>query len=288
VRPTQADQDLASQAALFAGACRRGAGDPASADAAYAAARTLGEQLHNEVRMRKAELGRAKVSQMRGNLPAAESALHKLIAETAAPGLAEVRAEAYHELGVTLFWREEHDGAIAAYHEAWLITPAPEEQLRIVADIGSALGELGYVEPARVADLLVLERSADITLRGAAGVNLIELARLERNEAEFTRYSALVAKDLDLLPKKIQVDYHFGLGLGFETFGDADRALEEYDIAIDIAESHGLGQELFRVDCARDTLVDGLSNVLPEVTPPPLPAVVRVGRALSHARVSAH
>ncbi|HWZ61271.1 MAG TPA: hypothetical protein VNW46_19980, partial [Gemmatimonadaceae bacterium] len=76
--------------------------------------------------------------------------------------------------------------------------------------------------------------------------------------------------------------------LAFETFGDKKRATEQYDIAIEIAESHKLGQELFRFDCARDALVDGLSNIVPPLTPPQLPSVDRVGRALTQARVTAH
>jgi tetratricopeptide (TPR) repeat protein len=285
---SKSDIDLASKAALFAGACRRGIGDAAAADEAYAEAHTLAMQLNNEVRARKAELGRAKVVRQRGNLPAAEAALRELIAQTTHPSLADVRAEAFHELGVTLFWRDEHDAAIEAYHEAWISTIDPEERLRVVVDIAGVLGELEYVEQARTANLLVRERSTDVTLQGIAGVNLIELARQDRDEAEFARYRELVAQDLERLPTKIQVDYHYCVGLGYETFGDSERALERYDLAIEIAESHGLGQELYRIDCARDAIVDGLSNVTPPLAPTPLPSVVRVGRALADARVAAH
>jgi tetratricopeptide (TPR) repeat protein len=276
-----ADLDLASHAALLAGACRRGAGDPNGADAAYAAARALATELGDEVRVRRSELGRAKVAQMRGNLPAAEAALRALIAQTNDPKLVDVRAHAYHDLGVTLFWREDNDGALEAYRQALIHTNAPDERLRVVADIGSVLGELGYVREARIADLLVLKRSDDAELRGAAGVNLIEVARLERNEADFAHFRAVVEKELDTLPTKIQVDFHYGLGLGFETFGDRKQALAEYDLAIEIAEEHGLGQELYKIDCARDALTDGLSNAAAETSPPPLPSVRRLGEALA-------
>jgi tetratricopeptide (TPR) repeat protein len=285
---TRADTDLASQAALFAGACRRGAGEADGAEEAYATAQLLSEELGDEVRKRLAQLGQAKVAQMRGNLPAAEDALRQLIEQATGPSLADVRAKAYHDLGVTLFWRDDYNGAIEAHHHAWIGTKAPDEQLRILADIGSTLGELGYVNEARAANLMVRERANDPTLRGAAGINLMELARLERDQAEFMRYGALVAKDLASLPKNIQADYHFGMGLGFETFGDKQRALVQYDRAIEIAEAHRLGHELFRADCARDTLHDGLSNVVEPITPPPLPAVARLGTALERARVGAH
>jgi hypothetical protein len=197
-------------------------------------------------------------------------------------------SEAYHELAVELFGREEYNAAIEAYHQAWVSAVTLEDKLRIVADIASALSELEYVDEARIAALLVRERSADPTLRGAAGVNLMELARLERDKAEFTRYGALVRQDLPKLPNKVQVDYYFESGLGFETFGDPKRTRAQYRRAIEIAESHGLGHEVFRVDCALDSLVDGLSNVLPPLSPPPLPAVSRIADALSRARATAH
>jgi tetratricopeptide (TPR) repeat protein len=284
-----ADVDLAdaSEAALLAATCRRNTGDPTGAEAAYAAAHALATERGDEVRLRRAELGYAKVAQMRGNLPAAEAALRELIAHTMHPTLAGVRALAYHDLGVALFWREEYDAALKAYYEALTCPQDPKERMRVVADIGGVLGELGYVPEARIADRLVWDRSADIGLEGVAGVNLMELARLDGNEAEFARYRDLVAQKLDRLPIKTQVDYYYTLGLGFETFGDRKRALKHYDRAIELAETHGLGQELYRIDCARDTVVDGLSNVLPPVPPPHLDSVVRLGQALQRESVAA-
>jgi tetratricopeptide (TPR) repeat protein len=279
-RGTDAELDEATDAALIAGMCRRNMGEPADAEEAYDAARALAGECGDEVRERRAQLGLAKVAQMRGNLPAAEKALHDIIANTTHPKFDDVRAHAYHDLGVALFWREQYDPALQAYYKALTCPQDPQERLRVIGDIGVVLGELGFVDLARIADLLVWERCTDIGMRGVAAVNLIELARLDRNESEFERYSALVERILEQMPMKTHVDYYYTLGLGFETFGNADRALEYYDRAIDIAETHGLGQELYRIDCARDTVVDGLSNVLDTVSPPALPSIAPLGKAL--------
>ena len=281
-RTTGAELDDATDAALVAGMCRRNMGEPRDAEDAYDAARILASERGDEIRERRAQLGLAKVAQMRGNLPAAEDALHDIIANTTDPKFADVRAHAYHDLGVALFWREEYDAALQAYYKALVCPQDPQERMRVISDIGGVLGELGFVDFARIADRLVWEQCTDIGVRGVAGVNLIELARLDRNESEFERYRALVRDILAQLPMKTHVDYYYALGLGFETFGDTDRALEHYDHAIEIAESHGLGQELYRIDCARDTVADGLSNVVDNAPPAALPSVVPLGEALEN------
>lgn len=281
---TTEDLDRASEAALYAGACRRNAGDSDAADAAYAAARVLATELGDEPRMRRAELGQAKVAHRRGNLPAAEAALRALIARTKdIQAMEDVYAHACHDLGVTLFNREEYDNALRAYREALAHTKPRAERFRVLTDIGNVLGEIGCIPEARIAALAVLRNSEDLELQGVAGINLIELARLEKDRAEVFRYRAAVEERLDRLPMNIQVDFHFTMGLAFETFNDRESARAQYTRAIELAETHGLGHELYKCDCALDALVDGLSNVEEPMPPPPLESLTSLRATLEEA-----
>jgi tetratricopeptide (TPR) repeat protein len=265
------DLDLASEAALYAGACRRNASDNNAADAAYKAARAIATELGNDERVGLAELGQAKVKQRRGDLPAAEAAIRALIARTKHNrALKKVYAHACHDLGVTLFNREEFGEAFTNYREALLHTDDRTERLRVLIDVGSVLGEINCVTEARIANAAVLRDSDDPELQGMAGINLMELARIEADRPAFQHFRGIVEQRLDTLGAKVQVDFHYTLGLGCETFQDPRRARDEYDLAIKLAEDHGLGQELYKVDCARDALADGLSNV---VEPLPRPTV---------------
>ena len=92
----RAHLDLAFDALMKQGFCRRLTGDLDQAERAYDHAAMLAGRARDRVRVLYARIGAAKVTWSRGDLPAADAALTKIAAEAEALGDARLHAIALH------------------------------------------------------------------------------------------------------------------------------------------------------------------------------------------------
>jgi len=246
VEPARCDLPAAATAALRLGSCHRQLGDRARAAEAYAMAEVMGARADDIYTVLKAQLGRAKLTVDRGNLPEAEELCDAVIAAAAKAGFTDIRAEARYERAHVAARRGQAALAASLAFQSWTETTDPMERDRVLVGLASALADVGHREAARDANLLLAAQACDPSTRWVATINLIELAALDHRQIDFLRHRR--ALERVPLPPPLAGYYHLYVAQGYRTFGQVDRARRALDQAIAIAEEHKLNELLIRAE----------------------------------------
>lgn len=243
---TQAHLDLAFDAQLKQGFCFRLIGDLDLAQRAYETAGMLAARAKDRVRVLFARIGESKVTWSRGNLPAADEALAKIVAEAEAIGDQRLLALALHDHAALARMREDLPRAIRLAFESFKRMTTEQDRERVLSDLGNFLGQHGAFDSARAA-LGVLEHSArQADVRWSAQHNLMDLAMREGSEPRFERYRRLL--DAQPLPERNAVLYLRDAGRGLAVFGRHNEAEDSLRRGLGRAEAAGMHQTVFEIE----------------------------------------
>jgi tetratricopeptide (TPR) repeat protein len=238
------------EAANALGAAARKKGDWVESANAYTKAEHLAERTGDRKLGLLAHVGMAMSHMIRGNLPAAEEEFSAVLDEAHQHGFQDVEASALHGRGTVAHYRGDYERAIQFCYRSLELTTSGAARDRILADIGTAYGELGIREAARSAYSIVALTSPHQWVRWQASINLMELAIIEGDREGYERQLRLLENaKFDPKLKSYFLYYH---ALGARRFGGAD-ASALFAEAQAHAESHQLHQLAFEIETAMTT-----------------------------------
>lgn len=261
------------------GYCRRMEGQIEDALAAYAAGRALAERQHDTATALRIQISEANVAIHRGNFPAAEQLLDRIIAAAEQADLPAVAALALHDRGLVAHVRGDVERGILYYHEALIHASDAAHRDRLLADLGRAFGELGARDVAREALLLLYATGTEQVDRWIAAINLLELAALDGQETVFEEYRRDLAAVA--LPPRCQAFYYLFVGEGCARFGRIKCTLEALERAIEVSRQYGVNEVEYRAEIARDAFQKDRAA-------PASPAQVEVPETVAHVASALH
>jgi len=281
----RADALLAATAALRSGGCHRKLGDTDAAGrdyhAALSLARTWGDD-HTELRARA---GLADLDADRGNLPAADLQLARVIADAVSERTRDVRGLAWHDRAHIAHRRGRVAEAIDYAYEAWSAIDDPTARERVLGDLASIALAAGYRDTARDANSVLQATAREPYVRWLATINLMEIAALDRREVDFTRLRRSLAGVA--LGPVVEAEYLYYGALGDLTFQRRPQAVEALRRAVEIAERCQLGEVLFRAESALKRACDERYEPRSEPGVATPERLAHVCAALSNARTLA-
>ena len=248
-------QDLSPmvrQAALECAYCSRMGGDLEEAATAYEVGEALAVAARDQHGALRAQVGKAKITVHRGNLPQAESELDAIVAlaERAAsrPGLAIALAERMVVAGK----RGQFERAAVFGYRA--LQQCDDEVMResILADVATALGDGGHRAAARDAHLVLSATASDSRVRFLSTINLLVLAGLDGQRAAFDQYRAVL--DAAPLPAELGARYALEVGHGLAAFDERQAAAESFGRAVALGERYQVHDVVLQAEEALRTL----------------------------------
>jgi tetratricopeptide (TPR) repeat protein len=244
----------------------------------YAQAEHLSESIGYKVGTLTAQVGLANSHMIRGNLPAAQEELDRVLEEAEAEGLEPVRGLALHASASVAHSRGDYQRAVHLAYRSLELTTNPSARDRIMADIAAAYAGLGMRDTARDGYSIVAMTSPHQWVRWQATLNMMELAIQEGDESSFDGYVEQM-KSASLDPK-LRAYYLYFMALGSMRF-HRQNAQALFDEAIRFAEDHQLNQIAFEIEAERTK--EAISN------PPaiePTGELRQIAEVLEHLRES--
>lgn len=240
------DPELSLAIALVRlGNCIRKLGNLDEADETFARAARLAAWRRDSCLQVRAEVGRAVVSRMRGNMPAALEQLEELASRTGNRAHHAVRFDVVNELASTLKQVGNLKGAVWFGYEALQFSTGMDRE-RSLLNLGVYLLELGRYDAARDA-LMVIERTtAAEEGRILARLNLITVAARTEDRPLFDRCYGIMA-NADLPPEH-RVNFLVESAKALGAFGSRPSRLALLGEAAAICEEYGLHRSSFEVD----------------------------------------
>jgi tetratricopeptide (TPR) repeat protein len=254
--------DLVVSASIQLGHCYRNLGDLRSASHAYTSGSELASANGDIIGVLRSRIGEAKVAISRGNMPEAEALLDDTVAQATEHDLTDVKSRALHDLATVATLRGQYDRVVKFGYQALHLSTAPRERDRILVDIATGFLELGLLDVARDAYLVLVATAQEQYVRWAAGLNLIDVASRQQMEPMFDRYR----RDFESveLPPYLQASYYLIVGNGYRSFGRAEDAVPYLERAVDVAARNELNQLLFE---AEESLAGARSAAARRVAP---------------------
>ncbi len=239
------DPDLSLAIALVRlGNCIRKLGNLDEAEETFARAARLAVWRRDSCLEVRAEVGRAVVSRMRGNMPAAVKQLERLAERTGDRSHHAVRFEVVNELALTLKQVGNFKGAVWFGYEALQFSVGIERE-RSLLNLGVYLLELGRYDAARDA-LMVIERTtAAEEGRILARLNLIAVSARTDDRPLFDRCYGILA-NTELLPEH-RVNFLVESAKALGAFGSRASRVALLQEAADVCTQYGLHRSSFEV-----------------------------------------
>lgn len=234
--PPRIDAKIAVEAHSALGAVARRAGDWDQSAAGYAQASHIAETVGDLAGMLRVQVGMANTHAARGNFPAAEEILDRVVAEASVSHLEDVAAVALHTRASVAHGRGKYADAVRLGYEALKHTTNANSRDAVLADIAACFAELGMRESARDAHLIVASTAQDQWVRWQATLNLMELASIDGMEEAFDSYASELT-GASLSPTW-RAYFYLYLGQGHERFGHYELAVESLNDAIAFSASH--------------------------------------------------
>lgn len=277
----QGDAHDAASAFLRLGECRRQQARWDEAQGAFRAAAESAESVSDwSTQIRARCLGAAVLSES-GNLSVADALLRRAAQDARCAGLRDEFALAIHGRAHVAFQRKRFEAAVRFAFRALRGLKDPLARDRALADVAAAFIELGVRRSARDASLILIATTQEPYVRGAALINLMDMAAKDRTEPLFEQYRRQLATEQ--LPPRLAGYYHYYAGWGAWQFGRIETARMEYGRAIEVSTRFGLTQLGFEVEQAIARLRTSPPPSPEPVHEPPAKTLV-VARALGKMR----
>jgi len=238
----------AAAAYMRLGECRRQEARWADAQDAFRAAAESAASVSDWSTQIKARCLGAAVLSESGNLAMADALLRRAAHDARFAGLPDEMALALHGRAHVAFQRKRYEAAVRFAFRALRGLRDPLARDRALSDVAAAFIELGVRRAARDASLILIATTQEPYVRGAALINLMDMATKDRTEPMFEHYRRQLAAEP--LPPRLAGYYHYYAGLGAWLFGRIETARMEYGRAADIAARHGLAQLGFDLEAA--------------------------------------
>lgn len=243
-----------STTALFAGRLNRLLARWNCANTCYAAAESAAEVVGDAVTVLRSRLGRASVMRGQGNLPLAHTSVQAIIEEARALGLRDVQALAYADLGSVCANQGLGLEAVQANYQAFVHSDDNLQRMRVLGDLGVCLLEIGAYEPARLAFKIVVSSNTSFLVRTNAVLELMDLESSVSNRLAFERYRAQAEEARDRMTPSMAADFHYKAGIGLARFGRFERARDQLNTGLGLAEANQLNAWYFRLEKALEGL----------------------------------
>ena len=230
------------------GRVRRMQADFDRADAAYAEAGRMAEDVGDHQAVLTSRVGQTNVVYFRGNLAEAERGWRSILADCVGTPYRAVVAQAEHGLGNLLNLRSlPHEGAPHLWR-AYELYEEESSQLRALNDLGIVLLRLGHVEAASRAlgEVVRRDRPGENLLN--AFIELMNCASYSRDRVGFERWRERCLDHIPNAPPNVRADFSMKAAIGFARFGNSRRAESELRKALEIATAHDLHELVFRIE----------------------------------------
>jgi tetratricopeptide (TPR) repeat protein len=278
--PVGLDADMAIDAYMRLAHCFRVVGRFDDAASAYGQAKQVAATANDPMKALHARVGEGTLAVARGNLPLAESILDEAIAATEAAGFDDVRAIALHGRSFVAYARRQYDSAARHAYDALRITHSLTARDRILTDLANALAQIGALDAARDAFLVVASTAQEQLARWTAMINLMEVGAMQTNQPLFERYRRELTDEA--LPPYLRAQYHYYSAVGNRAFGKLAAAESCLTQANELAEQQGLNQLLFEIEELRSKVRQGIAAE--RCTARDLPALRDITDAVSQMR----
>ena len=265
------------QACTALGAAARNAGDWETSSGGYARAEHLAESIGDRELVLTVHTGLANSLMVKGNLPAADAEIEKVLTEAHALGLQQVEAIALHARASLSHLRGDYQETVHLAYRSLELTTNPAARERILADIAAAYAGLGMTETARNGYSIVAMTSPHQWVRWQATLNLMELAISEGDEAAFDDYLKQV--ESASLDPRLQAYFFFFRAMGARRFSRPGES-ELFQAAYDYAAAHELHQIAHEIEVERAKIPDRARVEKVE----PAGELKRIAEALEHLR----
>jgi tetratricopeptide (TPR) repeat protein len=242
------DADLAVAASLQLGFCLRTMGQFDAAGAAYRRATEFASAVEDRVGNLRGRLGGAKIALAKGNMPAAEELLLEIIDLAQGQGMDDMRSRALHDRGILEGVRGRHDRAVRYAYEALDLSSSAIEKGRILTNIAAGFRELGRLDVARDAYLVLAATAQEQFIRWWSEVSLMELAATEGNRLQFDRYRREL-ESAEFTPQ-LRVAFLMNAGRGYQALDEHELAVPYLERAIELAAEYGYNKQVFEAESA--------------------------------------
>jgi len=243
-----ADADVVITAHVQTSTCLRALGD---FDGALDASRRAQEvavaanDLSGQLRGRLVE-GRISIS--RGNYPVAASICDEIIEASERHGLLEMKSRALQDRSGISGMTGEFEQAIQFAYAALPNAASERDREMILLSIATGFSELGVIDVARDAYLVVLATAQDQYVRWIAAMNMMEIAGRQRSEPVFDRYRRELANVQ--LTSYLHAKFLILVGNGYLQFGRRELAISTLEEAIQYSREKGLNHLVFEAEAA--------------------------------------
>ncbi len=253
--PPRIDAKIAVEAHSALGAAARRAGDWEQSAAGYANASHIAETVGDLAGMLRVQVGMANTHAARGNFPAAEEILKRVVAEASVSHLEDVAAVALHTRASVAHGRGKYADAVRLGYEALKLTTSANARDAVLADIAACFAELGMREAARDAHLIVAATAQDQWSRWQATLNLMELASIDGMQEAFDSYASELAGAP--LGPTWRAYFYLYLGQGHERFGRYELAVENLNAAVQFASEHQIHKVMIDAEQSLTAVASG-------------------------------
>jgi tetratricopeptide (TPR) repeat protein len=217
-----------------------------AAGRSYSAARSAALASGDIVVLLRSDLGQAQILLRRGNIPAAEPVVERVIIEAKRRGLKDVLARGFLDSSTLAFARGNIQHAAELCLDAYKLSRNPAEKHRMLLDLAGCHLHLNQYESARALYVMIAAMGKERLIRWGARVNLLELESIVGDRAAFDRHARALASAK--LPPLLMYGFQMNLGEGYHRFGDSFLGREHVSRALAIASEHGLNFHLFEAE----------------------------------------
>jgi tetratricopeptide (TPR) repeat protein len=282
-----ADTDVVIAANMQLGACMRVLAQWSEARGAYAAAAEVAAFMGDVANVLKARIAEANVMMARGNLPSAEKVLDSVIEGAEESGLTEIHAYALQDRGVVARKRGDFDAAVGYAYEALSTYESQVAKDRALSDLAATFFDMGLLDAARDANLMLAATAQEQHTRWVAMINLLEIAARDHRQPVFEQYrrELLTAP----LPATLASYYQYYAGEGYAVFGCPEQAKASFERAMSLASQHQINEVLINAEASLAALEKDVvvKPVATDVNVDPSPRVAEVAGAIREMRTLA-
>ncbi|HUQ98880.1 MAG TPA: hypothetical protein VM166_05445 [Gemmatimonadaceae bacterium] len=232
--------EVAMEATIALGGTARRCGDWELSASGYAEAAHFADALDDKASGLTVRVGTANTQIARGNIPAAQSILDEVIDAATASGFDGVLAIALHSRATASHLRGNYHEAVKLGYEALEKTTNPNQKDAVMADVAAALAELGILNAARDAHMIISLTSRYQWVRWQATINLMELASMEGMEGPFEEYARELRNAA--LDPKLRSYFLLYYGQGLVSFGRDEEGRKYICEALEFASKSKINQ----------------------------------------------